>query len=175
MQLLLSLNNHYATMELNKLALPTLLDSRFKMRVFSSSAAVIQARQWLAEDFISCQSAIIAEASDNPPAAKRQYRESSQEEESSLWSSIIETGDETDAALLESLCTAEVKIESYLKEPNQLRHLNPIAYWQDKKTLYPILAKLASKYSSIPAARTAWCYLTILRILMFILIFFIIL
>ena len=90
--------------------MPTLLDCRFKIQVFSSSAAVIQARQWFAEEFISCQSAIIAEASDNPLAAKRQHRKSLQEEESSLWSSFnstIETGDETDAALSESLCTAE--------------------------------------------------------------------
>ena len=146
-------------MELNKLyALPTLLDSRFKIRVFSSLAAVIKARQWLAEEFISCQSAIIAEGSDNPPAAKRQHRESSQEEESSLWSSfnsMIETGDETDAAQSESLCTAEVQIESYLKEPNRPRNSNPIVYWEDKKTLYPILAKLAANYLSIPAASVA--------------------
>ena len=46
---------------------------------------------------------------------------------------MIVTGDETDAALSESLCTAEVQIESYLKEPNQPRHSNPIVYWQDKK------------------------------------------
>ena len=77
---------------------------------------MIQARQWLAEEFISCQSAIIAEGSDNPPAAKRQHRESSQEEESSSWSSfntMIETDDETDAALSELLCTEEKQIESY--------------------------------------------------------------
>ena len=46
---------------------------------------------------------------------------------------MIETGDETDAALSKSLCTAEVQIESYLKEPNRLRNLNPNVYWQDKK------------------------------------------
>ena len=46
---------------------------------------------------------------------------------------MIETGDETDAALSESSCTAEVQIESYLKEPNQPRNSNPIVYWQDKK------------------------------------------
>ena len=75
---------------------------------------------------------------------------------------MIETGDETDAALSESLCTAEVQIESYLKEPNQPRNLNPIVYWQDKKTLYPILAKLAAKYLSIPAASVAseWLFST---------------
>lgn len=159
-KMLLSLNNRYATMELNKLyALPTLLDPRFKIRVFSSSSAVIQARQCLTEEFISCQSTIaeVAVLNDNPPAAKRQHKESSQEQ-SSLWSSfdsMIQTGDETDAALSESLCTAEVQIETYLKELNQPRHSNPIVYWQEKKILYPVLAKLAAKYLSIPAASVA--------------------
>ena len=45
---------------------------------------------------------------------------------------MIQTGDETDAALTESLCSAEVQIESYLKEPNQPRHSNPIV-----KLFYP--------------------------------------
>ena len=35
------------------------------------------------------------------------------------------------------------------------RNSNPIVYWQDKKTLYPILARLAAKYLSIPAASVA--------------------
>ena len=116
--------------------------------MFLSLAAVIQPRQWLAEEFISCQSAIIAEGSDNPPAAKRQHRESSQEEESSLWSSfnsMIETGDETDAAQSESLCTAEVQIESYLKEPNRPRNSNPIVYWQYKKNTLPYFSKIGCK------------------------------
>ena len=46
---------------------------------------------------------------------------------------MIETGDETDVALSKSLCTAEVQIEFYLKEPNQPSYSNPIVYWQDKK------------------------------------------
>ena len=57
---------------------------------------------------------------------------------------MIEIGDGTNAVLSESLCTAEVQIESYLKEPNQPKHSNPIVYWQEKKTLYPILAKYLS-------------------------------
>ena len=68
---------------------------------------------------------------------------------------MIQKGDETDAALTESLCTVEVQIESYLKEPNQLRHPNPLAYWQEKKIFYPVLAKLAAKYLSVPAASVA--------------------
>jgi len=62
---------------------------------------------------------------------------------------MIQAGDETDAALSESLSNAEVQIESYLKQPNQPRHSNPIVYWQEKKMFYPVLAQLAAKYLSI--------------------------
>jgi len=68
---------------------------------------------------------------------------------------MIQTGEETDAALSESLSTAEVQIESYLKQPNQPRHSNPIVYWQEKKMFYPVLAQLAAKYLSTPAASVA--------------------
>ena len=48
---------------------------------------------------------------------------------------MIQIGDETGSVVTESLCTAEVQIQSYLKEPNQLSHSNPIVYWQVKKIL----------------------------------------
>ena len=109
-------------METNKLyALPTLLDPWFKVRVLSSSSSssVIQARQYLTEEFISFQSTITEAAVQNndPPAAKRDHKDVVRPlpEKSSLWSSfdsMIQTGDETDAALTELLCTAEVHIGS---------------------------------------------------------------
>ena len=97
----------------------------------------IQARQCLTEEFISFQSTITKAANQNndPPAAKRYHNDIGRSllEQSSLWSSFgsmiqtgDETGDETDAILTESLCSAEVQIESYLKEPNQPRHSKPI-------------------------------------------------
>ena len=55
---------------------------------------------------------------------------------------MIQTGDETDGALTESMCTAVIQIESYLKEPNHdhPRQSNLIMYWQEKKIFYPVLA-----------------------------------
>ena len=50
---------------------------------------------------------------------------------------------------------AQAHIESYLKEPNQPRHSNLIVNWQEKKIFYPVLAQLAAKYLSIPAASVA--------------------
>ena len=80
------------------------------------------------------------------------------DEQSTLWSSfdsMIATGEETDAELIQSLSSAEVKIESYLQEPNQPRKSNPLDYWKEKQVLYPILAKMVVKYLSIPAASVA--------------------
>ena len=135
---------------------------QFNVRVFSSVSSVIKVRQCLTEEFVSFQS-MIAEAAiqnNDPPAAKRHHKDVGRpsQEQSSLWpsfDSMIQTGDETNTALSESLCTAEVQIESYLKEPNQPRHSNHIIYWQEKKIFYPVLAQLAAKYLSIPAASVA--------------------
>ena len=112
-------------METNKpYALPTLLDPWFKVQVFSSTSSVIQARQCLTEEFISFQSTI-AEAAiqkNDPPAAKRHHKDHRPaQEQSSLRSSfdsMIQAGDETDAALTELMCTAKVQVESYLEELN---------------------------------------------------------
>ena len=68
---------------------------------------------------------------------------------------MIQTGEETDAASSESYSSAEVNVEKYLKEPNQPRESSPITYWKEKKIMYPILGKLASKYLSIPSASVA--------------------
>ena len=90
-------------METNKLyTLPTPLDPRFKGRVFSSTA-VVQARQFLVEEFLLFQSSD-SEVSErgNSVSAKRHRADSSPEEKSSLWSSFDEmmaTGEETDVEI----------------------------------------------------------------------------
>ena len=91
-------------------------------------------------------------------STKGHRADSSPEEKSSLWSSLDEmmaTGEETDVEITQSLSCAEVAIDSYLQEPVQPRKSSPHEYWQQKKVLYPILAKMAIKYLSIPAASTA--------------------
>ena len=68
-----SLNTRFAGMETNKLyVLPTTLNPRFKVKVFSSSVAVIQARQCLTEEFILFQSASAEASSElaDPPFSK---------------------------------------------------------------------------------------------------------
>jgi len=50
------------------------------------------------------------------------------DEQSTLWSSfdsMIATGEETDAELMLSLSSAELKSESYLQEPNQPQEEQP--------------------------------------------------
>ena len=157
--MLLSFQTRFSGMETNKLyVLPTLLDPRFKGRVFSSSAAVIQGGQLLVEEFLVFQSSNskILERNDSV-SAKRRCTDNSPEK-SSLWSSFDEMmaiGEQTDVEITQSLSSAEVAIDSFLQEPVQPRKSSPLKYWQQKKVLYPILAKMAIKYLSIPAASTA--------------------
>ena len=68
---------------------------------------------------------------------------------------MMATGKEADVALTQSLSSAEVTVENYLQEAVQPRELSPHVYWEEKKILYPLLAKLTMKYLSIPAASVA--------------------
>jgi len=127
--------------------------------VLSSLTTIVQARQYLVENFLLFQSSD-SEVSErtNSVAAKRHQADSSPEEKSSLWSSFDEmmaTGEDTDVEITQSLLSAEMTIVSYLQEPVQLRKSSPLEYWQQKKVLYHILAKITIKYLSIPAASMA--------------------
>ena len=143
-KMLLSLNNRYATIETNKFyALPTLLDPRFKVWVFSSTSSVIQARQCLTAEFISFQSTIVEAAIQNndPPAAKRHHKDHRPaQKQSSLWSSfesMIQTGDETDAALTESVCTAKYRLKVIWR--SQINQDSQILLCTGKRRKYFIL------------------------------------
>ena len=61
---------------------------------------------------------------------------------------MIQTGDETDAALTESMCTAKVQIgRSQISQDNQIL--------VRKENIYPVLAQLAAKYLCMLAASVA--------------------
>ena len=121
-KMLSSFHSQISGMETNKLyTLPTLLDPRFKGRVFSSSTAVVHAGQFLVKEFLLFQSSD-SEVSerDNSVSAKRHRANSyPTEEKLSLWSSfdeIMATGEETDVTLAQPLSSVEVAIDSYLQE-----------------------------------------------------------
>jgi len=72
-----------------------------------------------------------AEASSEltDPPSKRCCSDHVSNEQLTLWSSfdsMITAGEETDAELIQSLSSAEVKIESNLQEPNQPRKFSPL-------------------------------------------------
>ena len=103
-----------------------ILDS--KLKVFSSTVAVIQARQCLTEEFVSFQSANTEASSEltDVPSSKRFRPDHVSDEQSTLWlsfDSMIATGEETDAELMQSFSSAEVKIESYLTNPGRVTPL----------------------------------------------------
>ena len=68
---------------------------------------------------------------------------------------MMATGEEAVVVLTQSFSSAEVTVENYLQEAVQPRELSPRIYWEEKKILYPLLAKLAMKHLSIPATSVA--------------------
>ena len=150
-----SLEGRYGDVEQNPLcALSTVLDPRFKMRAFSTAANAACARMLLTkeyEELLSQDPSIRVCSDDQQPQAKR-LKEGS----SSLWSMYsemlaIEDSDNTEGSSSSNTAyTAEMAVEMYLKDPTQSLNSSPLEYWKQKKALWPILARLASKYLSIP-------------------------
>ncbi len=151
--MLASLKHRYENMESNEyFAIATLLDPRFKLRVFSSTSSGALAKQML----ISSYETLESQDNSNPPSPKR-MREQSEDSEppsSLLWkfcNELIEEKSETES----SPKSTQSVIDSYLKEPNQPRKSSPLAYWKDRQSVWPILANLAQQYLCAPPATVA--------------------
>jgi len=126
-------NKHYA--------LPMLLDPWFKIQKFSLSSAVIQARQCLTEKLLT------GVQNNDPPATKRHHKhiDRSSQEQSSLWlsfDSMIQTGDETDALLAESLSTAELKLFERAKLTKAFKSYHVLAR---EENILPCFSKIGCK------------------------------
>ena len=151
-EMLASLKQRYSDMESNEYyAVATLMDPRFKQRVFSSSSSGAKGKQMLIFSYGAQVS--------NPPSPKRKRVEENEgnsltKSSSVLWqycSKIIEETSENES----SPKSTELIIDCYLKEPNQPRESNPLDYWKSRQTMWPNLALLAQKYLCSPPATVA--------------------
>ena len=152
-EMLASLKHRYENMESNEYyAIATLLDPRFKLRVFSSTSSGALAKQML----ISSYETLESQDDSDPPSPKR-MREQSEDSEppsSLLWKFCNELIEEKSESESSPKSTQSV-IDSYLKEPNQPRKSCPLSYWKDRQSMWPILSSLAQQYLCTPPATVA--------------------
>ena len=66
-----------------------------------------------------------------------------------LFDEIVEDNNLEGAVVIQSVVGV---VDDYLHEPVLLRKSNPHLYWKEKQLVWPILAKMARKYLSIPPA-----------------------
>ena len=116
-------------MELMKVyVLATVLDPRFKVRVFTSASSTAMARQMVIEEYE------LMDENDSPPSEKRRRLVddnqglSSSANSSTLWTLIDKMVDEsnTDQEESESQSSAENTVDSYLREPVPSRKSDPL-------------------------------------------------
>ena len=148
-----SLEDRYGKVEENPLcAIATVLDPRFKLRVFSSGGRAANARMLVTTE---CEKVISSIYDSEKELPAKRSRTESDKPPSSLWSffdDMIEKPSNPTNGVEENVSgyTAEVMVEMYLKEPIQDRHIDPLIYWKTKQVLWKGLAVMASKYLSIP-------------------------
>ena len=155
--MLRSITDRYGDIEQQPLCvLATVLDPRFKLKVFSSATYSANARMLLIQECELWLSNFSCGGSEpQPKRAKTGTQPTDKQSSSTLWSLFDEMlADSEDCSEGEgqSRNTAEIMVDMYLKEPILARseRIHPLTYWLGKKTLWPCLVDLACKYLSIP-------------------------
>lgn len=156
-EMLKSLKDRYKHMESNEYyALATLLDPRFKQRVFSSSSSAALAKQML----IAAHEELEMEGIDDISSNRAKLEQPSQNDtnaakkKSLLWKYCDELMDENSETESSPLSTQSV-IDNYLKEPTLSRKSDPLSYWKSNQENLPHLTSLARQYLCAPPASVA--------------------
>ena len=158
-EMLKSLKDRYRHMESNEYySLATLLDPRFKQRVFSSSSSAALAKQMLIAAHEELEMERISDMSLK--RVRLEQPEQSQDDTNSakkkslLWKYCDELMDENSETESSPLSTQSV-IDNYLKEPTLSRKSDPLAYWKSNQDNLPHLTSLARQYLCAPPASVA--------------------
>ena len=156
--ILKSIQDRYGNVEQESLCvLATILDPRFKLKVFMSASSAAHVRMLLITE---CEVYLKKYQSDSDDPQPKCSRSDSREKSSSaLWNLFNELIADSTNGDGEGDCgtEAEVITEMYLKEPvvSRSEHVHPLEYWQSKKAVWPCLAHLACKYLCIPPSSAA--------------------
>ena len=148
-KMLESLNIRFADIEdVGFLALATLLDPRYKENFFSSTTS----RQCAKEMLLSEYTYFLEETESAEPSAKRiATGDEGPIKQSKLWGCLSEIISESAPSSSEET-THNVEIDQYISAPLlDFKHGHPLRWWQGNCQHYPILARIARKYLSVPS------------------------
>jgi zinc finger BED domain-containing protein 1 (E3 SUMO-protein ligase ZBED1) len=131
-------------------SIPTMLDPRFKNKLFDSALAVANTMKLLTKEATTNMN------SNASAAADHEDPETSTEEQplrfNSLWAPhtvVVEKNSQASETSTQSVLSVEMR--QYFAEPLMIRKSDPLLYWENNKCKYPNLHKLAVKYLSIIA------------------------
>ena len=152
-EMLKSLKECYRHIESNEYyAIATLLDPRFKQKVFSSSTSAALAKQML----IAAHEALEGEEERIPKRPRLESDSSAinKKKSSLLWKFCDELTDENSETESSPESTQSV-VDAYLKEATQPRKSDPLSYWKRNQENLPHLTNLAMRYLCAPPASVA--------------------
>ena len=142
-------------------AIATLLDPRFKQRVFSSSSSAVLAKQMLIAEHEQLEMEQLEMEGTSDISSKRARLDQDDtattcttKKSSLLWKYCDELMDENSETESSPVSTQSV-IDNYLKEPTLSRKSNPLLYWKSNLKILPHLASLARHYLCAPPASVA--------------------
>lgn len=146
--LLHKMNRKFLNMEDNMLlAVPTLLDPRFKKIAFSNFGIAAKVAQYVIREI-----AASLRLDDEPPPTEVEIiveDVSHDSDEKSLWHFFDQQV--AQASARESVGSElTIQMQQYLRVSNLERKQDPLEWWKKNSYLYPHISKQAKKYLSIP-------------------------
>lgn len=131
----------------------TALDPRFKHRLFPLDSSVAALRQMMIEEVEQLMDPINTKDT-TPSSGQVQVCNQADKIKSTLWSMIdnmVQEEEPTDGMHSNAVRKSpESIVDDYLHAPLVSRQSDPLEYWKDKATVYPLLSTIARKYLSIP-------------------------
>ena len=144
------LNERFVDTSNNKtLVLATVLDPRFKDKVFDNEDTVLRANTWLKAELAAVAPIKVGDGTEEPPKKKIILSSSAPRARACLWDlfpsseAVESTNDAADTSTM---------IDRYLSAPLLVRSEDPYLWWRQNKNQFLTLSILARKYLSAPAS-----------------------
>ena len=141
------LDSYFGSVEDDKiLTLTTILDPRFKNKVFSTESVRLRVEEQLREEM----SVMTIEAATETSNKKDEAAKPKKNKKTSLWDSFDqEIEDEKNAPATKT--ATMIEFENYILLERLQRKASSLEWWNHHEAQFPRLSKLAKKYLCIPA------------------------
>ncbi|XP_055919485.1 E3 SUMO-protein ligase ZBED1-like [Eupeodes corollae] len=128
----------------------TFLDPRFKKKGFGTESHANNAQMWVIEELRDYLINSSASSIQCQPSTSNAVTAETNDEDDEIWGVLDKKISETQTTIT-PFSSAAGMVKQYIDLEYLGRNKNPLEFWEEKRSLFPSLYKLAHKYLCIPA------------------------